>query len=298
MKSPTICICIPCYNTQNYILSAVQSCLSQNKPADRIIVVDDGSTDNSLELIKDIPGIQVLKKENGGVSSARNLGLQHSREDYIIFLDSDDILKRTALKTYLSAIEKYNHPDLLYGNNDIIDSEGKLIRKNFIKTGKVTLLDVLYGNNPVPSQTVFNRNIIQRLGGFDTSLYHSEDFDLLLKVLNCGTGISISDIVVEYRKHPEQATQIPGRSLQSTLYVIDRFRESRDLSIDWNPIYRKWKVFHGQYIPIDIIKSIRAGRIKNTFKGIIVYSKGLPYTLFGTLKYIKSRTFRRTKYEQ
>lgn len=300
MKSPTICICIPCYNTEQYILTAVQSCLAQDTLIDRILVVDDGSTDKSLDLIKDISEIQIIHKENGGVSSARNLGLQSSQEDYVMFLDADDILAEGAIKTVTNALIQHNLPDLLYGSNEVIDSKGEFIRRNTVEAGTVTLTDVLNGNNPVPSQTIFKREAINRAGGFDTSLNHSEDLDLLLKVLSCGHGVSIKDIVVKYRKHPSQATKIPGRSLESTLFVISRFREStgRNLNIDWKSIYKKWKVFHGQYIPIDIAKSIRSGHFRNTFNGIKIYSKGLPHTLHGTFKYIKSRTLRRGNHEQ
>ncbi len=99
MKQPKVSVIMPVYNTEKYVKEAIQSILDQTLTDLELIVINDGSTDNSLHLIKTIPDarIRVLSQENAGQGAARNLGLQHARGEYIYFMDSDDMLDREAL---------------------------------------------------------------------------------------------------------------------------------------------------------------------------------------------------------
>jgi len=107
-----VAIIIPSYNAERTIIKAIQSCLQQTYPVKEIIVIDDGSTDNTKTVIqtfsKDIYPIQYYYKENGGLSSARNAGLEKVNADYVCFLDADDYLENTALDSLLRLIESEN----------------------------------------------------------------------------------------------------------------------------------------------------------------------------------------------
>lgn len=96
MKKPLISIIIPVYNTEKYIEECINSLLNQSLKEIEIICINDGSTDNSLNLLKDFeqkdPRIIVISKENSGPANARNIGLNSASADYIYFMDSDDYI--------------------------------------------------------------------------------------------------------------------------------------------------------------------------------------------------------------
>jgi len=120
--NPFISIIIPVYNTEKYISECVNSILSQTYKNFEIIIVDDGSTDNSLDIVKEYQqnydNITVLHIENSGVSAARNIGIKHAKGEFLFFVDSDDTLYDYCLSTFVTEYTDKNI-DLLIGGADI-----------------------------------------------------------------------------------------------------------------------------------------------------------------------------------
>lgn len=114
MKSPLISIIIPLYNKQNRILKSLNSVLDQDFDNYEIVIVDDGSTDNSVQIVESISDnrLRIFRKENGGPSSARNYGVQKSQGKWVLFLDADDTLERGALKQVEKDIRKHGFADV------------------------------------------------------------------------------------------------------------------------------------------------------------------------------------------
>ena len=112
-----ISVIIPLYNKESSIAQTLQSVFSQEYSDFEIVVVDDGSTDNSVEIVEAIcdSRIRLIKQENGGPSKARNTGVKYAKGDWVVMLDADDELLPNALNTFLIAI--LNHPEV-----DIIDA--------------------------------------------------------------------------------------------------------------------------------------------------------------------------------
>ena len=104
MKKNSFSIIIPVYNSEKYLEACISSIINQNYQNFELILVDDGSTDNSASILKKYSKlderVKTVYKENGGVSSARNTGIDTSKNDYIIFVDSDDILEKNTLDYY------------------------------------------------------------------------------------------------------------------------------------------------------------------------------------------------------
>ena len=102
---PEISIIIPVFNVEQYLKQCLDSIVSQDCSSIEVILIDDGSTDGSATLCKDYANtykyIKFLRKENGGVSSARNMGLQHAKGEYVAFIDSDDWVESTYIETLL-----------------------------------------------------------------------------------------------------------------------------------------------------------------------------------------------------
>ncbi|MFR9165825.1 MAG: glycosyltransferase family 2 protein [Dysgonomonas sp.] len=125
-----ISIIVPVYNVERYVERCILSVVTQNVSTDdyELIVVNDGSTDSSREILatlqRQYPFIQIIDKENGGLSSARNAGLPHAKGGYVFFLDSDDWIAENSLAFLLKQIERYPVDILLFGIHEV-DENGK-----------------------------------------------------------------------------------------------------------------------------------------------------------------------------
>jgi glycosyltransferase involved in cell wall biosynthesis len=112
-----VSIIIPSYNSKNTIIQTVKSAVNQSNLNKEIILVDDGSFDNTINVVKeqfkDIDFIHILNQENGGACSARNLGLHHSKGDFIQFLDADDILHPEKIKSQLDLWDQYKNESII-----------------------------------------------------------------------------------------------------------------------------------------------------------------------------------------
>lgn len=106
-EKPLVSIIIPTYNRANIVSNAIKSALNQSYPNKQIIVVDDGSTDNTAELVKNFKDVLYFYKPNGGQASARNAGLKHSTGTYIASLDSDDIWAENFLEKCVNTLESH-----------------------------------------------------------------------------------------------------------------------------------------------------------------------------------------------
>lgn len=176
-------VIIPAYNCADYISEAIDSVLAQTYTDYEIIVVDDGSTDSTTEILNNYSGqIKIHKQSNAGVSVARNAGAQLADGEYLAFLDSDDIWLENKLQKQSEKISsgfeicysnKYNFGEI--GDLPQIQTDVFHMPEGFIYE------HLLLGNVVTTSSVVMNKKTFESLGGFDTNLTHCEDWDLWLK---------------------------------------------------------------------------------------------------------------------
>lgn len=178
-------VVIPTYNRANFIAGTIQSVLNQEYQNFEIIVVDDGSTDNTEEIVQSISDKRLIyhKKENGERAKARNRGTQLASGDYINFLDSDDTLYPNHLSEALKVIATYNKPEVFHLNYDILDDEKKTISNVKPIEGELNFQLVKKGNL-LSCNGVFIRKDIAVNNPFneDRDLSASEDFELWLRL--------------------------------------------------------------------------------------------------------------------
>ncbi|WP_187170580.1 glycosyltransferase [Salidesulfovibrio onnuriiensis] len=180
-------VVIPTYNREAFLPQAVASVANQEVRAE-LLVVDDGSTDNTEALIRSmrIPGMRYLKKENGGVASAINLGVRLSRGDYIIPLGSDDALAPGILKRYARAATSRPDLDVLYGNMILTDMKLNVLGGwNYEDwDGRIgELMGELVRNMPIAqSGSAFHRRLYERFGMYDESLSRGSDHDHISRI--------------------------------------------------------------------------------------------------------------------
>jgi len=212
----TVSVVIPCYNAATFLRETIDSVLSQTRPALEVIVVDDGSTDDSAAIAESYgPPVRVIRQENQGESVARNRGMDEARADWIALLDADDRWLPHKLERQLAALGRTS-PDVVCVYSDCV-LFGSVRRKAVscpmwpeVSERRVRML-----TDPCiqPSTAVFV-NSVGRKVRFPVGISHGEDLVFWLRLLDHGSFIHVPEPLVEYRKHPHQQTKQRGHGLR------------------------------------------------------------------------------------
>lgn len=185
MSDPSIDVIIPAYNASRFIAETIQSVLAQTYLPRKIIIVDDGSTDKTVEIVKSFESelIELISVENSGVSRARNIGIKASEAEYIAFLDADDIWEAGKLEAQLRQLRRKPEAGVCYAGSQLIDNAGVEI-ENAIGVPYVrgqVFEDIVYYERPIygsASSVVVKRDILLQTELYDETMQFSEDVDL------------------------------------------------------------------------------------------------------------------------
>ncbi|WP_428737110.1 glycosyltransferase [Sulfurimonas sp.] len=213
-----ITVVIPSLNRYHFLKRAVKSVLVQSYPPKEIIVVDDGSNDQTAQIQKDFPQLKYIYQENQGVSAARNVGIKNANYEWIAFLDSDDTFHSKKLEE--QCLFHKNNPEILMSYTDevwIRDDQKVKIPKKFQKIGKDVFMENLSYCNIAPSSVLIHKKIFNQVGYFDESLEVCEDYDLWLRVaLDFEIALLPKKLITKYAGHDDQ--------LSFKHWGMDRFR--------------------------------------------------------------------------
>ena len=183
----SVSIIIPTYNHARFLRAAIESALRQTRPALEVIVVDDGSTDETPEILAQFDDrICVRWQENRGPAAARNAGIAAARGDFLLFLDSDDVLLPACVELQRARFEAEPSLGLVYSDVEFFDVKGTLVRvSNQGLEGRVAR-ELLLLEGPVitsaGSGIMVPRRVAEEVGGFDDRLLASEDWDFCYRV--------------------------------------------------------------------------------------------------------------------
>ncbi|SDN52365.1 Glycosyltransferase involved in cell wall bisynthesis [Methylobacterium phyllostachyos] len=213
----SIAVVIPLYNHEGYIEPAIESVLSQTRPADEIVIIDDGSQDGGYDvavaLLRGYPGSRVLRQANAGAHVTLNRAIQLATTTHIAVLNSDDLFLPNKLERCAELFGRYAEADLLFGGVDLVDGSGANVENGVTadwlarcrvlleRTGNLTL--ALYQENlaVTTSNFVFNKRFWARQGGFQ-ALRYCHDLDFILAALNRGHVIFDRERThIRYRVH-------------------------------------------------------------------------------------------------
>ncbi len=247
-------VIIPTYNRGWVIKESVNSVLRQNFNDYEVIVVVDGSVDDTLEILKEFNDkIIVLKKENEGPSQARNFGAKNAKGEYLIFLDDDDVFFPYTLEVYNKIITAKNNPPFLVGQAIFFSEEKKLLIENKVSDiNIVTYKDYFSKDRSIftsSSMMVVRKDIFQKIEGFRSkntkqSLVH-EDFHFLLKVGTFGPAVIILEPkLYGYRTHNQNSVKDIPRVLNSILVLIKEFKTDEKLKYNLKK-YGKFLIIGG-----------------------------------------------------
>jgi len=194
----TISAIVPLFNGAEFIEESLGSVLAQTLPPDEIIVIDDGSTDNGTAIVERFAvgrPTMLIRKENGGQSSARNLGIAHATGDLIALLDQDDVWYPHHLEELVKPFYGKRFPPLgwTYSNLDEVDRQGRMMARStlrmahWIQHPKRDLIGCLRSDMFIlPSASLMSREAFHTVGGFDERLSGFEDDDLFLRMFRAG----------------------------------------------------------------------------------------------------------------
>jgi len=215
MDNKLVSAIIPTYNSAKYIKEAVDSALSQTYKDIEITVVDDGSTDNTKNVLKkyiDNREIKYIYQENNGPASARNNGIRNSSGEFIAFLDADDTWKRGKLEKQMKLFDNKNVA-LVYSDMEFFGEKIKFkcyseMFKRGMKRGRA-YLDLILENFISTSTVVVRKDIFNNMGYFceDVSLFSVEDYDMWLRIIKKYNVDFIDEPLVKYRIHNNQISR-------------------------------------------------------------------------------------------
>jgi glycosyltransferase involved in cell wall biosynthesis len=230
---PTLAVIIPVFNQARFLADAIMSVLAQTRPANQIIVVDDGSTDDPAGVVAQFPTVRLIRTENRGPSAARNTGLRNCTASYVVFCDADDRLLPTALETGLACMAANPNCAFVHGGYRGISEDGRpLGGEQYTPIGEYPHLTLLLkGNNIGIMTALFRRDCLLAVNGFDESLRRGEDDDLYFRIVQKYAIASHPEVVGEYRRHSQNVSNDPSAGLKAALHVLD-LHEARIASDD------------------------------------------------------------------
>jgi glycosyltransferase involved in cell wall biosynthesis len=266
MSLPTVSVIIPCFNQGGFLAEALDSVRSQTLPATQIILVDDGSTDDTAAVARRYPGVKYVRQPNRGLAAARNAGLARSSGDFIVFLDADDRLKPEALD--VGRRELLAHPEcaLVWGYCVRISEHGQplptvppppvvddpyemLLRSNFIWT---------------PAVAMFRRWMGAPLMRFDPAFDAAADYELYLRIARTFPMHGHTAVVAEYRLHGASMSRNAAVMLTSTMEVLRAQRpyvaRRRAYARAYEEGRRSWQGFYGEQLVEQLSRQVRNPR--------------------------------------
>ena len=224
---PRVSVIIPAYNCDRYIAQAIESILQQESCSYEILVIDDGSTDRTQEVIEPYRDrIRCVFQENQGVAAARNQGIETARAELIAFLDADDYFLPGKLASQAAIFAKRQDVGIVHSGWQRVDATGKKLLDvcPWQDIPELNLATWLRWKPVLPSAMMFRREWLQYVGGFDPRFPPAEDTNLVLKLaLNGCKTAWLRQITVCYRQHEDSAMHKGLPQARSLSAVTDDF---------------------------------------------------------------------------
>jgi glycosyltransferase involved in cell wall biosynthesis len=278
----TVSVVIPCFRQAHFLREAIESVIAQSHPAE-IVVVDDGSPDNTAEVAAAYPAVRLIRQENSGLAEARNSGFKASTGGYIIFLDADDRLTPDAVETHLQCFAEHPEAKLVVGDIDHIAEDGSfmgsprwpLLTTNFYEQ----LLKVNHVANMIA--VMLRREVMVQIGGFATSCSPAEDYRLLLQAVRNFPCAHHRHVVAQYRRYPTSLSRRGGIMLRALHHVMSLEKAH----VNGNPTLerahrvglRYWQDSYGRVAIRELVGNVAQGELANAAKtlGALIRYVGL-----------------------
>lgn len=283
-NSPLVSVVIACYNHENFVQDCINSIINQTYQNIELIIIDDGSSDSSVEKINELLGIcyerfvrfEFRYRPNKGLTSTLNEALIWCRGEYYCPFASDDIMVGNRIFLQLEYLKKNDQCAGVFGAYEVIDEHGTVCDLRKKSKRKYEFRDIYQHNHELPAPTqLLKMSVIKEVGGYADNII-IEDWYMWLKISKLGYSLDYLDILfVKYRKHDSNISNKLGLILQERLRVIEIFNEKKlindayayaflvsaneylisDFEISWS-MYLKFISFKGNPFSIKSLKYI------------------------------------------
>lgn len=206
-KSAFISILIPTYNRVRYLADAIKSALSQNYDNFEVVIVDDGSTDNTAALVASFvdPKLRYILKAHSGAPATRNRCIDEARGELLVWLDSDDVLYANTLSVYAAALEKTPDAEVVYGDldvsNDTLQTTSEIIHKDWYGKNDL-LIATLFNGNCIPNPgTMVRKSCYVKFGGYNETFRRAHDYEFWSRIAKTAKFKHVPFKTLKWRWH-------------------------------------------------------------------------------------------------
>ena len=279
INNDLISVVIPCYNHGHYLSAAIESVLGQSYPFVEIVVIDDGSTDNTRQVAQRYEGVKYVYQTNSGLSAARNKGIEESKGAYLLFLDADDWLYPQALQINYRHLQQ-NPKAAFVSGGYMMDFKEEGEKREIIRQVQMEPYVALLHNNYVGMiATVLFRRWIFDEYKYDIDLKRCEDYDLYFKITRKYPVVHHQEKIAVYCIHQKNMSSNEPDMLKTVLEVLERQKKQLKSDIEFEA-YKKGKQIWKNYYCGEILSKLKNGVIKPNFKNQLALLKYKPKQLF------------------
>lgn len=278
-KQPLVSIIIPTYNSVRFIVNSVASATNQTYPNIEILIIDDGSTDETEMVVQQLSGpVRYIKQTNGGPSSARNHGIAQSNGEYIAFLDVDDEWEPSKIDKQVGFFENDKSLSIVATsyvrcNADLLPVETITLSTPSKKKGTIPFRALLEKNQLLTSSIMIKKNILAKCGVFDEKIQFGEDWDFWVRIAQLGRIGYIHTPLCKYRAHSAGLTgKLDDKNMRDWLEVIKKNRLRSNNWYDKHITYRKsfsWYLYNYAYL--ERVRGRKLEGKKKAIKAVIIW---------------------------
>lgn len=289
LASASVSVVIPCYNHAHFLAEAVSSVETQSVRPSEVIVIDDGSTDNTGAVAQGLADVTYYRQENSGLSCARNAGLERAHGEFIVFLDADDILLPDAIERGLECFEHNPQSAFVYGGHLGTDVDGNVLWETKVYPCDASYSGLLRANViGMHAAVMYRRDILKRMGGFDKNLRYCEDYDVYLRIAAQHPIACHAGVIAEYRQHGANMSHNAERMLRTTLEVLEKHGSSANADPETHLAcesgLRHYQKHYGGPMLVQSLKHLSRGEFVAGSKKLASVKRLAPQALWGAPK--------------
>lgn len=294
MHQPLVSIIIPAFNCEQYIGDAIYSCLNQTYKNIEIIIINDGSIDNTekivFKFIKEYENIKYFHQFNQGACVARNRGIHECKGEFVKFLDSDDVLLPNAIKLQVETILDLKNNEIVYGNYDITDNNLNIRQSQDLSqkfSNDRSLFSYFDWNIGISASLIRTQTLLE-IKGFDISLPFAQESDLIIRLAIHGIRfVHLKESIFLNRQH-DTPTRLRNSANYTEYWVfIKLMKKYQKLLIDTSQYNVDERLSFIDYFIFKIKGYFQLGNYKDARQALIEFSKFRP-------KYFREISFKTT----
>jgi glycosyltransferase involved in cell wall biosynthesis len=291
---PFVSVIIPCFNQARFLDDALASVMAQTYPHYEVVVVDDGSDDNTQEVACRFPGVRYVRQRNAGLSAARNTGLRRSGGDFLVFLDADDRLEPDALERGLSLLSEHSAAAFVAGKCRYIAVDGTPVSEQPARDLRGDAFAALIRRCHIhpPAVAMYRRSAFDSVGTFDEQLSPCADYDMYLRIAR-QYPVHIHDhVTAEYRKHGASMNGDHALMLESAIRVLRLHRGFIRRQPELRKAYRDGVQYvqqcYGRPLTLQLRALVRAFEVRRALPVFVTLVRYYPRGILRLLRRSKS----------